>query len=128
MTAAQVRIFVNQHNLTFPNLIDDGVWDGYSNQYYQVNVVLDQTSTIQYIEEFAYSEGAIISTILDLLEIECIDEDEDLYSPEGGECGPVDCDDTDPSVNPGQEEVPGNGIDDNCDGEIDEGCFIGAVM
>jgi hypothetical protein len=31
-----------------------------------------------------------------------------------------DCDDTDPLVNPGQEEVCGNGMDDNCNGKIDE--------
>jgi len=41
-------------------------------------------------------------------------------------CWP-DCDDTDPEVNPGHKEVPGDGIDNDCDGVIDEPCFLGAV-
>jgi hypothetical protein len=35
---------------------------------------------------------------------------------------PDDCDDTNPDVNPDQEEVCGNGIDDNCNGESEENC------
>lgn len=31
----------------------------------------------------------------------CSDLDEDNYSPEGGDCGPIDCNDQDPSINPG---------------------------
>lgn len=31
----------------------------------------------------------------------CTDTDHDGYSPDGGSCGPVDCNDTDPGVNPG---------------------------
>ena len=41
-------------------------------------------------------------------------------------CWP-DCDDTDPQVSPGHREVPGDGIDNDCDGAIDEPCFLGAV-
>ncbi len=43
------------------------------------------------------------------------DEDQDGWAVEEG-----DCDDTNPEVYPGAEEVC-NGIDDNCDGQVDEG-------
>jgi hypothetical protein len=50
----------------------------------------------------------------------CEDEDGDGYNVTGHLCGPVDCNDDDPSINPEADEIC-NGNDDNCDGEIDEG-------
>jgi Putative metal-binding motif len=35
---------------------------------------------------------------------------------------PYDCNDQDNSVNPEAAELCGNNVDDNCDGEVDEGC------
>jgi hypothetical protein len=64
----------------------------------------------------------------------CDDSDGDGYGEgepdELGGCGRPgeDCDDTRPAVNPGASEVPLNGIDDDCDGQVDEvACFIATV-
>lgn len=46
----------------------------------------------------------------------CVDSDKDGYAVGGGTCGPVDCNDTNASINPGRVDIPNNGIDENCDG------------
>lgn len=56
-------------------------------------------------------------------ELMCTDSDGDGYAINGGACGVVDCADTNASINPGAIEIC-NGIDDNCDGNIDETCAI----
>ena len=50
------------------------------------------------------------------------EEDTALYLDEDsdGWIALFDCDDHNPDVHPGADEIPGNGIDDNCNGLIDE--------
>ena len=60
---------------------------------------------------------------------QCQDADGDGYGP-GCPAGP-DCDDEDPSANPGAEEKCADGKDNDCDGETDEpdcGCTPGEVV
>jgi hypothetical protein len=55
----------------------------------------------------------------------CVDNDNDGYSIQivsGADCGFLDCNDNNNLINPGQEEICSNNIDDNCDGSIDENC------
>lgn len=53
----------------------------------------------------------------------CSDNDRDGFSPDGGDCGGVDCDDTRPDIYPSALEVCGNSLDENCDGYA-EPCLI----
>ena len=52
----------------------------------------------------------------------CTDSDLDGFSVEGGACGPVDCDDSKSTTNPGDAEICDDGVDNNCNGIIDENC------
>ncbi len=54
------------------------------------------------------------------------DVDADGFSPSQG-----DCNDCDPALSPNNVEVPGNGLDDDCSGEIDElfeACDLGLAI
>lgn len=45
-------------------------------------------------------------------------------APDGYVANSDDCDDTNAAVNPAAVEICGDGIDNNCNGEIDEGCTV----
>lgn len=48
----------------------------------------------------------------------CLDSDGDGYNP------PVDCNDSNPNINPSIPESCGDGIDNNCNDLVDEGCEV----
>jgi hypothetical protein len=51
--------------------------------------------------------------------VSCADGDGDGFYAGGSECGPADCDDGNWLVNPGENEVCTDGIDNNCNARID---------
>src|SRR5207245_396329 len=55
--------------------------------------------------------------------VPCVDNDHDGYCATGPG---ADCDDTNPSIHPNAPELC-NGIDDNCNGSIDEGFGVGST-
>lgn len=56
---------------------------------------------------------------------DCWDMDADGYNDEF--CGGEDCDDSNEYIYPEAPENGSNGVDDDCDGKIDELCFIGTA-
>jgi hypothetical protein len=49
----------------------------------------------------------------------CTDSDSDTYAIDGGSCGAIDCEDSDPAINPGAKEDCTDGDDNDCDDTID---------
>lgn len=50
----------------------------------------------------------------------CTDADGDGYSPTGGDCGAIDCNDNNWGINPGAAEICNDSLDNDCDGTTDE--------
>ncbi len=55
-------------------------------------------------------------------ELICTDVDGDGYSPLGGTCGAIDCNDNNAAIRPGRSEDCNTPYDDDCDGLVNEGC------
>jgi ELWxxDGT repeat protein len=49
---------------------------------------------------------------------------QDCSAPPGYVTNSIDCNDGNANINPGKTEICGNSIDDNCNGQTDEGCNI----
>ncbi len=58
-------------------------------------------------------------------ESDCVDGDRDRYG-QGPGCIDADCDDFDALVNPGVEEICGDDVDNDCDGDVDQAAVCGA--
>ncbi len=91
---------------------------------YRVEEVLqpDWTNTTPLYQYVWFSEGQEIGVDFGNYEEwqpECTDNDGDGYFAEGNDCGPIDCNDNNPNINPGMSEICDNQIDDDCDGDID---------
>ncbi len=69
-----------------------------------------------------FGEADSNSSFTAVLGSNCTDSDQDGYAVEGGCCGTVDCDDSDPDRYPGATERCDDGKDNNCDGNVNEGC------
>lgn len=62
------------------------------------------------VRTYDQSDDSVSETIERTWTITAIDDDED------GVAVPADCNDANPAIHPGAIDVPGNGIDENCDG------------
>lgn len=100
--------------------------DIYGETSYYFNGTIDEVKIYNYaltadeIEDMYNAEKPVV----------CIDDDEDGYNITGGVCGPVDCNDTNASINPGAAEICDDIVDNDCDGDIDcddSDCFADPI-
>ena len=75
----------------------------------------EKASTLPAVLDTAETDTDSVDTSSDTEEEIGTDEDGDGFTVEEG-----DCDDTDPWTNPARSEEAGDGIDNDCDGRVDE--------
>lgn len=84
---------------------------------YTPNAGFTGTDSFTYKAHNSSGDGNLATVTLNVGS--CTDKDKDGYSPEGGSCGPMDCNDKQSTVNPGLKEICTNKIDDDCNGLAD---------
>lgn len=90
------------------HLLEESLFDPYAEYEFRMYANNDYgTSPVS--EEPVYLEALL----------QCTDADGDGYSLEGGECGPVDCNDENAEINPDASEIC-DGVDNDCDDLTDE--------
>jgi|SRR3989344_5029784 len=104
-------------------LVVNGKWDPNSKTgiYPGACVCPENSIYISEVENILVSKGKCVK---------CTDNDKDSYFGESAICSKsflekiskFDCNDNNGGIKPGQSEIC-NGIDDNCDGIVDEGCW-----
>jgi hypothetical protein len=87
-----------------------------SSSVYSAPIKLTTSATLKYFAVDRASNQSPTATSVYTITAESEDADGDGY------VAGVDCDDTDPLVNPGADEVCGDLIDNDCDAQVDEGC------
>jgi hypothetical protein len=73
--------------------------------------VIDAGNNLTYLDVCITGSGVIPT---------CTDSDGDGFAVEGGDCGAVDCNDSDPAISPGAVEHCTDGLDNNCNGLTDK--------
>jgi len=100
--------------LSYEWRVNDETQIGHTGTSFTITTATDRLDS--YFVEALVSDGQALTRTAWFLNTVTVDADGDGFLAAPG----PDCDDTDDDVNPSEGELNGNGIDDDCDGNIDD--------